>query len=66
LPAGDSFTFADVSVFTIVNAFAASFPDEWAAMNLPLLKGHQERVAARPRLHAYLAKRPAHERNSLM
>jgi glutathione S-transferase len=54
---GDALTYADLSMFQVQAGLAYAFPVAWARESLrhPLLVALRERVAARPRLAAYLA-----------
>jgi len=65
---GDSLTYADIAVFHTLCAMEAQFPEAWAALQAPLCKAFKTRIAARPRIAAYLAsdRRGQFEGNSLM
>ena len=54
---GDRVTYADLSLFQLVEGLRYAFPHALAdlAPDYPLLMAHRDRVAARPRIAAYLA-----------
>ncbi|MGB9340221.1 MAG: glutathione S-transferase family protein [Polyangiales bacterium] len=53
---GDALTYSDLSLFQLVEGLAYAFPKGFArvAASTPLLLAHRDRVAARPRIAAYL------------
>lgn len=53
---GDALTYPDLSLFQLVEGLAYAFPKGFArvAASTPLLLAHRDRVAARPRIAAYL------------
>ena len=52
---GDSITFADFSLFHWLDAAEFQMPEAFAALDIPLLRAYKARIAARPRVAAYLA-----------
>jgi glutathione S-transferase len=54
---GDALTYVDLSMFQVVEGLAYAFPKAFARTiaNCPGLRGLRDRVAARPRIAAYLA-----------
>jgi len=54
---GDRVTYADLAAFQVVEGLAYAFPKRFAALapTIPKLRAHRDRIAARPRLAAYLA-----------
>mmetsp|Transcript_55729 Transcript_55729/g.136528 ORF Transcript_55729/g.136528 Transcript_55729/m.136528 type:complete len:89 (-) Transcript_55729:73-339(-) len=65
---GDGMSFADVSLFVLIDAVEYQLPEAFASWDLPLLKAFQKRMAARPKIAAYLSspRRGAFEGNSFM
>jgi glutathione S-transferase len=51
---GDSLTYADIAVFHLVCAAESQLPDRFEALNIPLLKAFQGRIAQRNKIAAYL------------
>lgn len=52
---GDRASYADLAAFQIMEGLAYAFPNAFAAQAIPKLRAHRDRIAARPRLAAYLA-----------
>ncbi len=52
---GDRATYADLAAFQIVEGLRYAFPRAFAKQHVPKLLAHRDRIAARPRLAAYLA-----------
>lgn len=54
---GDRVTYADLAAFQVVEGLAYAFPRRFATLApaIPKLRAHRDRIAARPRLAAYLA-----------
>lgn len=52
---GNKCTYVDLTLFHILRATEAQFPEAWAKANyIPTLKAFKERMAARPNIAAYL------------
>jgi len=48
-------TYVDVAVFHALNSSEAQFPEEYAALSIPLLKAFQIRMRELPAISSYLA-----------
>lgn len=52
---GNKCTYVDLTLFHILRATEAQFPEAWAKADyIPALKAFKERMAARPNIAAYL------------
>lgn len=52
---GDKLTYVDLTLFWVLKATEASYPDAWKkAENVPLLKEFRDRIEKRPNISAYL------------
>jgi len=65
---GSKLTYVDLSVFHVVCAAESQFPEAYAKVEAPALKGFKTRIAELPRIKAYLEsdRRGAFEGNSMM
>lgn len=52
---GDHASYADLAAFQVVEGLRYAFPRAFAKQRIPRLLAHRDRIAARPRLAAYLA-----------
>jgi glutathione S-transferase len=65
---GGAMSFADVSLLHWLDSAEYQLPEALAALDIPLLRAYRARIAARPRIAAYLAsaRRGRFEGNSFM
>lgn len=57
---GEKCTYADLTLFHVLRATEAQFPEVWRKADyIPTLKAFKERIAARPRIAAYLSSKRA-------